>query len=497
MIFIDETIRTRSIKLFREIESKIIQFSLYDKDSRDPIRAYHGRLSTRLYIILVFISLCTITLLPNFSSETVNEIISDPSIQEYEDLEKKYSSTLICPCTQISIPYEDFLKIEVKYHQICSSDFVQSWWYESFLPLNTSDRKFNFLTFAPSYFQTLSAFCDIANITINDAIQRFSATNFVNSQLLSNNSFILRVNSLNNTFAELTRTEFLYRMNLTNILLHSNQYISNMQTNTYFDLRMVHQNLLPQYITMDLKALFVFNKNNDTCYCIFDSTCSLDHQINQGNHTFQVDWQLEGLHGGCSIINSVLKSSMECWFKNACLMELRTLFNKTGVSIPLSVTPLNTSLSSRYDPSTLIETIFNEMMIEEWNFSYSIEKFYSKCKPSFCSFTYEKEINIVYIITIIISLIGGVNTILELISPFIIKMIFKFIDVLKHCRPSQIATIQQENHRKLFVILITFYFREIYRNRQKKASDGLDPWSKIRNIHFLFVLFQFRVFDRH
>ena len=58
-----------------------------------------------------------------------------------------------------------------------------------------------------------------------------------------------------------------------------------------------------------------------------------------------------------------------------------------------------------------METIFNEMMIEKWNFSFSYENFYNKCKPSFCSFTYEKEINIVYIITIVISFIGGINTI--------------------------------------------------------------------------------------
>ncbi len=468
MIFIDETIRIRLIKFFREIEGKIIQFSLYDQHSRDPIRACHGRLATLLYFILVFISLCPIILLSDFSSQTINEIISDPSIEQYQELEKEYSSTLICPCTHISIPYEDFFKIEVKYHQICSSDFVQPWWYESFLSLNTAERKFDFLTFAPSYFQTLSAFCDIAKITINDAIQRFSATNFVNSQLLSNNSFILRVKSLNNTFSQLTRTEFLYRMNLTNILLHSNQYMSNLQTNTYLEYIFYGSDIgEPTSISIILKPRFGFNTNRDACLCVLDSTCSLTLPISQDHQIFQRDSQLEV--GGCSIINSVLKSSMICWFKNTCLLQLRTLFNNSGVSIPLAITPLNASLSSRYFPNTSIETIFNEMMIEEWNYSYSFEKFYSKCKPSYCSFTYEKEINIVYIITIIISLIGGINAILRLISPLIIKIVFKFIDILKHCRSSQIPSVQQQNHGKLFVILITFYFREIYLTRHKKS----------------------------
>jgi hypothetical protein len=108
-------------------------------------------------------------------------------------------------------------------------------------------------------------------------------------------------------------------------------------------------------------------------------------------------------------------------------------------------------------------------MIEDWNFSYSFENFYHKCKPLSCSFTYEKKANIVYIITVITSLIGGINIILELISPIIIKIIFKFIGTFKHCRSLQVPTIQQENSRKLFMILSSIYFRRIYSKSCKKS----------------------------
>ncbi|CAF1594008.1 unnamed protein product, partial [Adineta steineri] len=122
--------------------------------------------------------------------------------------------------------------------------------------------------------------------------------------------------------------------------------------------------------------------------------------------------------------------------------QLRTLV-KTA-QLP-SINPLDSTLPSRYFPNTSIEIIFNELMIEEWNFSPSYSIYYQKCKPSFCSYTHEKKPSIVYTIIIIISLIGGINVILRLFSPLIIKIIFKFIHMLKRKNSLQISTVQQEN----------------------------------------------------
>ncbi|CAF1476576.1 unnamed protein product [Adineta steineri] len=71
--------------------------------SRDPLRIYHSLLATQLHIILFSYS-------PN---EIFNETIINPSGQEYEKLEEKYSSTLTRPCTQISIPHRDLTTIDI------------------------------------------------------------------------------------------------------------------------------------------------------------------------------------------------------------------------------------------------------------------------------------------------------------------------------------------------------------------------------------------------
>ncbi|CAF1506958.1 unnamed protein product, partial [Adineta steineri] len=434
----------RPKEFFLKFKNKVQNFNLYSKDSRDPIRVYHGVIATRLYIILFLISISIIALLSYPQNEIVNEIIRNPSEEEYKELDEKYSSTLTCPCTQISIPYKNLITIEVKYHQICTSDFIQSWWYQSFLPYNTSDIKLDFLSIASSYFQTLASFCDIAKIIINNEINRFlTTTTFVHAQLLTNDLFNSQINSAINTFIQLTKHEYLYRMNLTNGLLHSNQYLSHMIASTDLDTTLSYWSNGANTIQIITDAMYTLDASGDKCYCVLDSTCNIDNEVlSDFGDGWSINWQLDGIRGGCSVMNSVLKSSLMCWFENTCLNQLRTLV-KTA-QLP-SITSLDSTLSSRYFPNTSIEIIFNELMIEEWNFSPSYSIYYQKCKPSFCSYSHEKKPSIVYTIIIIISLIGGINVILRLFSPLIIKILFKFIHILKCQNSLQISTVQQEN----------------------------------------------------
>ncbi|CAF1658653.1 unnamed protein product, partial [Adineta ricciae] len=442
----NQTIRIRLIRLFRKVETKTIRLNFYTHYSHDRNRLNHGVLSTRLYIVLLLISVCVIVLFSDLSSQIVVERIPLPSIKQYEELYTQYSTDVTCPCTNISLPYGSLMTIQVRYHQICSSDFIQSSWYEVFPALTSLDLKIDFLLFASSYFQTLAIFCDFANITISGAIERFSTTNFVNAQLLSSELFLSTINSSLNTFIESARNEFHYKISLINASLHSNHYVSNMKTNAHLKLavtKYLNGSYQLRIVGYDFYATDI---DYDDCFCVHDATCSLTYEIVLEYSSVNIDWQLEGIRGGCTVMDSVLKSSLICWFKASCLSRLRILASRVGLSNMLPIKPLNKTMISRYRADSSVENILDEMMIEDWNFSYSFQEFYRQCKPSICSFTYEKGTNIIYVITVIISLIGGINVILRLTSPFITKIILKVIDILKHCKSPQIPTVRQENH---------------------------------------------------
>ncbi|CAF4239782.1 unnamed protein product, partial [Adineta steineri] len=407
-----------------------------------------------LYLFSLFISINIYILYADFSNQTVTEKILNPFQYDYENLVKRHSSRVTCPCTEISIPYKDIINITVDYHQICTSHFIQSSWYDLLSISNTgyysSYTYIDFLSIMASYFRIVETFCSLANETINDAKERFLSRNLINSQLLTSNLFYSQINSSTDTFKQSTKTEFLDRTNLTNVLLHSNQYLSRTITNTR--LKSIFQNMSTGLysVKMLILALYTINTSNDKCYCVIDSTCHLNRTIYDEDQLYSIDTPPEGVNIGCSIINTAMQSSLICWFNKNCIYQARRFVERYNISVyENSTILLDRNLSSRYHPNTTIETIFNEMMIEEWNFSRSFASYFLKCKPSFCSVTYHKKANIIYIITVIIGLIGGINVILNLISPLIIKIIFKIINKLRRQRPSQSLTEEpDDNHRK-------------------------------------------------
>jgi hypothetical protein len=72
-----------------------------------------------MVILLLFTSL-------NTETRTMTE--SNPSLSTYMNLESLYSNTLICPCSNMVIPYQTFVSMSATFHQVCSSDFISNSW---------------------------------------------------------------------------------------------------------------------------------------------------------------------------------------------------------------------------------------------------------------------------------------------------------------------------------------------------------------------------------
>lgn len=75
-------------------------------------------ITTRIYLVLLYVSLLILILFTAFSQKLITDTISKPSLVTYEHLRAKYPNTLSCPCENIAISHEDFLSITVNYHQV-------------------------------------------------------------------------------------------------------------------------------------------------------------------------------------------------------------------------------------------------------------------------------------------------------------------------------------------------------------------------------------------
>lgn len=103
---------------------------------------------------------------------------------------KKYSSTLICSCSNLATKYQKFISSKPEFHQICSSVFVSNEFANLFsLDDWHTDYTDNLRRFLGDIFTTIRIFSDLSSKTIEEQIKIFLSTRFVSSQAMNKQKF--------------------------------------------------------------------------------------------------------------------------------------------------------------------------------------------------------------------------------------------------------------------------------------------------------------------
>ena len=81
-------------------------------------------ITTRIYLILLptVLIILIIYLAQKELYHTVQ--VNNPSFDTYKRLLDAYPDTLLCPCSRLSIPYSNFFNLTLRFHPVCSTDFV-------------------------------------------------------------------------------------------------------------------------------------------------------------------------------------------------------------------------------------------------------------------------------------------------------------------------------------------------------------------------------------
>ena len=91
--------------------------SFFHQQSTDPYKIGSGRIATRIYIVLLvfFLGIFVIYYSVTDVSQTIS--IKAPSSAAHASLAERYPS-LACPCRNISISYNQFIRLTPVYHQV-------------------------------------------------------------------------------------------------------------------------------------------------------------------------------------------------------------------------------------------------------------------------------------------------------------------------------------------------------------------------------------------
>ncbi|CAF4032982.1 unnamed protein product, partial [Adineta steineri] len=349
MMSINERVRA----LLKKTTHSFLNFNIFPSvaPTIDEHQLRNQRISTRLFIVLLTISLSILVLYTSLVHITATVNVKTPSIQEYEQLYNSYSQTLTCECTQISINYEKFIQIQYTLHQVCHSDFVTQKWINYLATSNGTYGKYtdDFRSSGTYVFQTISAFCVLVDETILNRLTEFNSSQYVSASVIPSSIFQVQTNAFISQFKSSTTIDFLLSLSMIRNITQSNALFSGRLTN------------YAPYITAGVIARYPAMYGN--CTCSYSATCisqSPIYNLLNGKRLFYVP----GLYTGCYVIESLLQSSLQCFYNQTCINQLQSYFQ---VSSLMNVTALNASLSVQFLANSTIADVLEQLMVEEWN----------------------------------------------------------------------------------------------------------------------------------
>lgn len=382
-------------------------------------------ISTRIYLALLILIIIAFTLSLSFISETTRITLHHPSADQFSAIAAAGEPD--CPCSQISLVYEDFVTLEASFHQVCSSDFVSDRWIRTiFSGLNASYFfQPDFRRTGSALFQALAALCRLSKDNIEQSVASFLATAFISSQALSRNLFESKVPASIEEFQESVSAVFQSQLQLVNQLIFANKLQSGLHTNTLF--LQMFDGLMQRY---SITAIyFEYRQTNDNlCFCsrgydcvspsgiydLFSDTPDIDFSHNQ----VSVLMRIPGLFSGCMPMNSLLLSTLECFYNQTCVNDILSF-----LSVNSDFTAMTTIERSIFQPNATVQSIVGSIMVQNWTTNIYHEKYFAQCAPISCTYLVEKRHDVLFVLAKIIGLLGSLVLGLRLSVPWVVRFI--------------------------------------------------------------------------
>lgn len=417
-----DTLKRKTTALFRFLK----QLNLFDTYSTNQKQIKREIITTRIYLILLP-TVLTILIIYSAQKQLFHTIqINNPSLDTYQQLLHTYPDTLVCPCSQLSIPYSTFVTLIPHLDPVCSSDFISDQWLDY---LYYDDASFyvpyDIRSVGNAQFQLLRTLCQSSFQAINNT---FKST-FASAILVSSRGILLnpelvheQMEAFTNEFIINIGSEQRRRRSLFSSFFDRNFLVSGLRTSaipfidTASNLKMrgtlYVQNLdeatiLDSNCTCDetytcAGTLGIFNSS------LYESDILKQEDVSQARQSFLE--VVEGFRSGCLPLNSLLLSTLQCYHNQSC-------FNSIGTYLGTLNSSFTILTRNNLNQSTPTSALVHELMVEEWSKEMNYSQYFAACRPLSCSYNYTQNFDILYIITTLIGLLGGLIAILRIICP--------------------------------------------------------------------------------
>ncbi|CAF3814784.1 unnamed protein product [Rotaria magnacalcarata] len=376
------------------------------------------RISTRLYVISLTTTSFILVISTLLSAEKNIITIHNPSLKVYKELHEKSPTTLNCPCLTNTMPYKQFIVAETAMHQICSSSFVSEQWISAlFIPDASRYSGIDFRTTASSQFELLKTLCEVARDNIFESLLNLNNTQLLAGNLLPEKEIFIQTK----TTSERIRSDTTIRLNnalkLIELLTQTNYFSSALNTNIVYFVNRIMFHEIFVYGSSNTAWYSIVNNETKICGCQFN-TCflpvgfySFADEINFNRHTiiephkYNASDLVPGFFGACTPYEAIFQAKFICLYDIKCIKKLTHYFPRL-VQLMSTIQPLNTSVPSKYPRNVTVNHLIQEIFLEQWRVSIDYIKYFAACAPKICTYSYTKQINFAYTITMLISLPG-------------------------------------------------------------------------------------------
>ncbi|CAF1033314.1 unnamed protein product [Rotaria sordida] len=397
-----------------------------DSTTTDEEKEYQRRLNiiaTRIFFIVFIIVLVGLTSIMKTRNRNILITIENPSEDQYINL----PFDAHCPCSRISLSYGEFISIQTRFHQICSSDFISDRWIKTinFGSNTTYFSAYDFRTEGSAIFQSLESFCRLSKDYAIQSIDSFNKDLFISQEVLKESVFRSQTNVIIHQFQLSSPIELLTELELIEKMIAGNRILSALQTN-----------FMQLYTPWFYNVVQIWMRNrafrvaqHSTCSCRARIDCNMESTIfdifesSDFEHyppTGQILMIIPGMVHSCLPVNTILLSTLECFYNQTCLNDLVSLLPTTG-----TFTAMPQFEQSRYELNSTIQTIIDNLMIEEWVPNISYKKYYEQCAPISCTYFKNEKYDWKFVLTQSIGLLGSIIMVCSIIIENLVKFILR------------------------------------------------------------------------
>ncbi|CAF1662536.1 unnamed protein product, partial [Adineta ricciae] len=222
------------LALYKQCKQFIIDLNLYHSarnPATNPYDMYTKILSTRVYITLLLISIFIYTFCLSQITITNTINIEHPTYDQYLSLYKTYYQTLSCPCSTLSVRYDQFIRINVSFHPVCDSLYVTLAWQNY---IDSSIHLQNPSPYSPSTishsFQALANLCNLAKMMLMTGLTDFNGKHFITGKLLSPDALLQESNEALRSFLYGITTSFIRSISMMQDVTYANGIGSGLLT---------------------------------------------------------------------------------------------------------------------------------------------------------------------------------------------------------------------------------------------------------------------------